>query len=308
MNEPILRVMTLNIGSLMDPGWAERRPEVVSWIDHVDPDIVCLQEVHESASMPNVAKTVAADASGGWHVAWGGAKISQFLQSDDTVRLGSAVLSRWPIEHQATHLLPIDESALTPEDPMPSLIPWELVYARTAGLDVFSTHLAPAPSHGLHRQIQTGAIDQIVREARDGRDDFDWPNPRVPMPAILCGDFNAEPESDEIRFLRGACAFDGRTTFWQDAWRVAGDEGPGYTQDWRTHPLAARLNVHRKRIDYVFVGDPFLRAGDAGRVLSAAVVCDEPRTGVQASDHLGVVAEILWPARRDLPGSLPLAL
>ena len=45
------------------------------------------------------------------------------------------------------------------------------------------------------------------------------------MPPILCGDFNAEPDSDEIRFLCSLTALDGRTTFFQDAWRVAGD-GP----------------------------------------------------------------------------------
>lgn len=295
MSEPTLRVLTLNIGSLFEPDWDLRRAEVVAWIDELTPDVICLQEVHESASTRNVAQTIATEARGTWHVAWGGGQISEFLMSDTTVSFGSAVLSRWPIDHQATHMLPIVEAALTPEDPMPSLIPWELVHARTAGLDVFSTHLASAPSHGIHRQKQTETIDRIVRESRDGRDSFDWPKKRPAMPAVLCGDFNAEPESDEIRFLRGATAVDGRTTFWQDSWRIAGNDGPGYTQDWRSHPLAANLNVHRKRIDYVFVGDPFLRAGDAGRVISATVVCDEPRTGIQASDHCGLLVEIVWP-------------
>ena len=81
--------------------------------------------------------------------------------------------------------------------------------------------------------------------------------------------------------------------------RVAGDGGPGFTQDWRTNPIAAAMNVHRKRIDYVFVGDPFQRAGGAGRVLRAKVVCDEPRTGIVASDHAGVLADIAWPTRPD---------
>ena len=64
------------------------------------------------------------------------------------------------------------------------------------------------------------------------------------------------------------------------------------TQDWRTHPFAAGLNVHRKRIDYIFVGDPFMRAGDRGRVLDVEVICDQPLTGVMASDHSGLVATI----------------
>ena len=119
---------------------------------------------------------------------------------------------------------------------------------------------------------------------------------RPEMPIVLCGDFNAEPDSDEIRYLCGLTAVDDRTTFFQDAWRVAG-EGPGLTQDWYQAPLAAMLNVHRKRIDYIFVGDPFLREGDGGRVWTASVVADQPLTGVMASDHFGVVAEISWPGR-----------
>ena len=89
---------------------------------------------------------------------------------------------------------------------------------------------------------------------------------------------------------------EGRTTFYQDAWRAAG-EGPGYTQDWRANRMAASLNVHRKRIDYVFVGDPFLRQGSAGRVLSAALAFDTPLTGVLASDHAGLVVDVVWPSK-----------
>ena len=150
---------------------------------------------------------------------------------------------------------------------------------RTAGLDVFACHLAAAPQDGLHRQAQVLEIDRSCprgprrprRACRPGSG-----RTRPAMPAILCGDFNAEPDSDEIRFLSSLTALDGRTTFWQDAWRVAGD-GPGLTQDWRTNPIAAAMNVHRKRIDYVFVGDPFLRDGErragarrGGRVRRAA--------------------------------------
>ena len=116
------------------------------------------------------------------------------------------------------------------------------------------------------------------------------------MPAILCGDFNAEPESDEIRFLSPLTVLNDRTTFYQDAWRVAGD-GPGWTQDWRTNPIAASMNIHRKRIDYVFVGDPFQRSGDGGRVLRAEFAFHLPLTGVLASDHCGLVVDVSWPGR-----------
>jgi endonuclease/exonuclease/phosphatase family metal-dependent hydrolase len=81
---------------------------------------------------------------------------------------------------------------------------------------------------------------------------------------------------------------------------IAGDGGLELTQDWSDNELAADLNLHRKRIDYVFVSDQFMRAGDAGRVLHAEVVCDRPLTGVAASDHRGVLVDIAWPDRAEI--------
>jgi len=124
------------------------------------------------------------------------------------------------------------------DDPIPAMMPWELVHARTAGLDVFTTHLAPAPHHGRHRRLQVLEIDRLIRNGRGDQDDFDGGH-REAMPPILTGDFNAEPESDEIRFLRGFTVLQDRTTFMQDAWAVAGDGGPGYTNDWRRRMITS---------------------------------------------------------------------
>jgi len=228
-----------------------------------------------------------------YEIVFGGHGFGDFAKNPGFA-FGSAILSRWPIEASQCWALPTAED---PDDPMPAMMPWELLYGRTAGLDIFTTHLAPAPTHGRHRRLQVLDIDRRIRHVRGDRDVLQMGSRRSEMPAILTGDFNAEPESDEVRFLKGLTTFDERTTFYQDAWAVAGDDGPGYTSDWRTHPLSARLNIHRKRIDYVFVGDPFVRAGDAGRVLDCRVIANEPLTGVQASDHRGLVVDIVWPTR-----------
>mgnify|MGYP006358075179 CR=1 FL=1 len=45
MAEGTLRVAQLNAGSLLEPGWDERREVLVTWLEHLAPDIVCLQEV-----------------------------------------------------------------------------------------------------------------------------------------------------------------------------------------------------------------------------------------------------------------------
>lgn len=294
MTEGVLRVVQLNIGSLLEQGWAQRRHEVVDWMRHLRPDVACFEEVWEDPRTPNTATWIVEQLPDlGYHVAFGGDPFGVTLWPDPSLRFGSAVLSRWPIDEFGHHRLPLDGTA----EGFVANIPWELVHARTAGLDVFACHLAAAPLDGRHRQRQILAIDDIVRAARGDRDDPPGMGARRDgMPAILCGDFNAEPDSDEIRFLCSLTGLEGRAAYWQDAWRVAGDDC-GFTQDWRTNALAASMNVPRKRIDYVFVGDPWLRRDDAGRVLSASLAFHEARTGVLASDHFGLVVDVVWPQR-----------
>ena len=50
-------------------------------------------------------------------------------------------------------------------------------------------------------------------------------------------------------------------------------------------------------IDYVFVGNASLRAGSAGRILAAELAFDDTLTGRVASDHTGLVVDVLWPQR-----------
>lgn len=287
-----LKVMTLNVGSLFEPDWEVRSLEIVAWLNKVKPDVVCLQEVYQPPSAEHAAVFVAKLAESQWYVAFGGGPI-EVPAAENGSQFGSAILSRWPIDHHKYYPLP------HPDDGQPNAthrMPWGLLSVRTAGLDIFSTHLVPAPQQGRDRQRQVLAIDDIVRRACPANDELRVDGRPVGMPPIVCGDFNAEPESDEIRFLRGLTSLADRSTFYQDAWATAGD-GVGFTQDWSSNPMAADLNVHRKRIDYVFVGDPFRRIGNAGRILSASIVCDRPLVALHPSDHCGVLAEVEWPTR-----------
>lgn len=244
---PILRVVTLNVGSLLEPDWEQRRHEVVAWIDRLEPDVVCLQETWESDTEPNTGQWIAEaiappeDSRGAseWHWHFGGFPIPPAVWPDSSLRFGSTIISRWPIDgHELIRLPVVDDGGFA------SIVGWELLHARTAGLDVFSTHLAAAPTDAHHRRHQVLAIDDHIKRIRGDLDDLAFGAKRPHMPSILCGDFNAEPDSDEIRFLTANTTFDGRSTFHQDAWRVAGDGGQGLTQDWQKSPIAASLNVH----------------------------------------------------------------
>jgi len=106
---------------------------------------------------------------------------------------------------------------------------------------------------------------------------------------IVTGDLNAEPDSTEIRYLCGLQSLAGASAYLQDAWRVAGDGGPGHSWD-NGNCFAALAFEPSRRIDYVLVGPPDVLG--RGVVASARIALDEPRDGVFASDHFGVVVDV----------------
>jgi endonuclease/exonuclease/phosphatase family metal-dependent hydrolase len=70
----------------------------------------------------------------------------------------------------------------------------------------------------------------------------------------------------------------------------------GVTWDPAGNPMTPN-SYHPGRIDYIFVGDPAFREDGAGRVVNAELAFNEARTGVFASDHYGLRADIAWPTR-----------
>lgn len=265
-----LRVLTLNLWNLAGD-WRRRRSAVVSWVRRLAPDVLCLQEVIDDGAGRNTARWLAAELGDYPGVAFAGVPVPG---GDGTTQFGPAILSRWAIDTRASFPLP--------NSPGPTDIERVLLHARTGGLDVFSTHLTSLAESGALRERQCVEIDRVVRSCAD---------PSSPLPPVLAGDFNADPDSTEIRFLCGLTSLDGRSTYWQDAWRVAGPSwsSPGWTWDNRNVFAAADFEPDR-RIDYVFVG--WRRPGGAGQVESCRVVCDRAVDGVFPSDHFGVLAEI----------------
>ena len=260
----MLRVVTLNVWNLDGP-WRERRVELVAWLQRLEPDIVCLQEIIETPDGRNQAQWIA-DAVGGFHHAYGGREIRP------GVLFGNAVLSRWPIDETSGHDLPYE--------PADGEVQRLVVHARTRGIDVFSTHLNWRFHDGAIRERQVLALADVVERSSA---------PGSALPPIVGGDFNADPASAEMRFLAGLASLEGRSVYFQDAWRIAGSRGPGLTWDNR-NPFAAAEHEPSRRIDYVLVG--WRRDGGAGRVETARVVCDRALTGTFASDHFGLLVEV----------------
>ena len=261
----MLRVLTLNLWNNSGP-WKQRREEIVLWLRQLDADLVCVQEVlGETEGDRNTARWVA-ERSGYGHVALG------MVEARPGLLFGNAILSKRPIEHEAAHELP---TATQPGD-----VQRLVLHARTGGLDVFCTHLTSLYECGEQRERQVLRIDEVIAAEAD---------PASPLPPILAGDFNAEPDSTEVRFLTGSTSLQGRSTYFQDSWRVAGGREPGHTWSNR-NPFAAAEFEPDRRIDYVFAG--WRRDDGRGRILASSVVCDRPLTGTWPTDHFGVLADI----------------
>jgi len=151
-------------------------------------------------------------------------------------------------------------------------------------MPVFVTHLTFQLHLGHARCEQVRALVEHVRKLAP----VDGP------PPVLMGDFNADPDSDEMRFLRGLTPLGGTSVYFADCWTATQAEGHGFTYD-RRNPYALRSREPSRRIDYIYVRGPdrSLR----GEPLSAQLALDQPVDGVWPSDHFAVVAEIHAAAR-----------
>ena len=262
-----LRVLTLNLWHDSGP-WPRRAARIRDWLDRLDPDVVGFQEALRGPRFDQVAELLGERLP---HRDY--ARASGFARAAEPLDFGNAVASRWPIAEREELRLP-DRG-----DPETRAALWVGIEAPFGRLALTCTHLHWRFHHGdtRVRQVKEVALQAIRRRPAGG------------FPPVLLGDFNAEPESDEMRFVTGLHAVDGKSVYFNDAWRVAGDGGPGITWSNRNPWARAALEPDR-RIDYVFAGYP-TREG-LGLVERCRVVCDDAVDGVWPSDHFGVYAEL----------------
>lgn len=254
--------------------WPVRGPIIEAQLRAAAPDIALLVEVWEDPAGRSQAEELA-QALGGYEHVW-----ASNLTFADGVHAGNAILSRWPIVRSEVRTLPREAPSGARDDEGEERL---CVFAEIDGprglIQVFCAHLSWREDHGAIRQEQVRAIAEFARETR----------PRA-FPAILGGDLNAAPDTDEIRMLTGHAAVPVPGIWFRDAWVHAGD-GPGYTWS-NTNPWAATsLDVDR-RIDYLLVGHPKL--GGVGHPVHAELLGDEPVDGVYGSDHFGLVADLRY--------------
>lgn len=263
--ETRLTVVTWNIWWRYGP-WQRRRPTIEATLKSLDADVIALQEVWDDGSTDLAAELAAAL---GCH------RVYQRSEQRDSIGFGNAILSRWPITARDWRPLPGARESGESRS---------VLFAELGGpngpLQVFSTHLNWRFEHSHVRRQQVTEIARFVASKR----------PRS-YPPIVCGDFNAEPMSDEIRMMTGLAACPVAGVVFRDAWNEGGDGSIGYTWDNRNDFAGAELEQDR-RIDYIFAGWPEGRG--AGQVVSCRLAGNEPVSGLWPSDHLAVVAELRY--------------
>jgi endonuclease/exonuclease/phosphatase family metal-dependent hydrolase len=267
-----LRVLSLNIWNDSDP-WKARLEQIRRWIAHLDPDVIGFQEVVRGNGV-DLLNELVADMPYGTDFA----RASTFWKYESD--FGNAVASRWPITDREEVRLPDKGDGET-------RVALSVAIESPFGEVCFtSTHLNWKFHHGAVRERQVVAVCDLALRRR----------PRGGFPPIVVGDFNAEPESAEIRYMTGLQSLEGKSVYFHDSWRLAGSGGAGIT--WSNRNKYARMALEPdRRIDYIFVGNPMITG--AGLVERCRVVCDENTDGVWPSDHFGVYAELRTEA---LPG------
>jgi endonuclease/exonuclease/phosphatase family metal-dependent hydrolase len=223
-------------------------------INREQPDLVGLQEVDRCAPRTDGADFPAELERLTGMVALFGPNLS--LGGPDA-EYGNAILSRLPVEDFENHRLP----RLGLDTEQRGLLSARVTLASGGSLTFATTHLEHTSAAERSHQIAT--IREALRSAGS-------------PPLILCGDFNARPDSAEMQLFES----------WgmSDAWEQAG-EGVGDTIPSVPKP--------QERIDYI--------------MLAAGLRAQETRVGAvenpAASDHLPVVADLVWVPGRGVTGS-----
>jgi endonuclease/exonuclease/phosphatase family metal-dependent hydrolase len=267
-----VRIATWNIWARYGP-WEARAPVIAAALQQTGADIVGLQEVWDDGTR-NQARELA-NVLGFDTSVW-----APNLTNASGVQAGNAIISRWPVVRQEFRALPREGAGARDDEGEERLVVFAEIDGPRAPIQVFCAHLSWRADHSGVRQEQVRAICEFVRETR----------PR-PFPAVLLGDLNAPPTSDEIRMLTGSRAVPVPGVVFRDAWTSVHRDDPGYTFS-NDNPFSAANLFVEGRIDYVMLGAPKL--GGVGQPLTADLIGNVPIDGMFGSDHFGLSVELRY--------------
>ena len=272
-----LRLATWNLWwRFGDPD--RRRPAITAVLRELDADLVALQEVW-SLGERHLAAELAAELDR--HVAFAAVPdASPWTRrlGDPRYGLGNAVLSRWPLRDPHVEVLP---AAATPSQVLLGVV----ADTPAGSLHLVTTHLEPALTASAVRVAQVRAVARHVASA-----------PATDLPPVVAGDFNAEPDSDEMRLLEGHLTAPAEPgLLLADAWRWAREPARSDGATWRPdNPSVAVRGDPPSRVDRVLLG--LGRGTVPVTVREVGLLGTTGRPGpdgvVWPSDHAGIVVDL----------------
>jgi endonuclease/exonuclease/phosphatase family metal-dependent hydrolase len=255
-----VRVVTWNVWGLYGP-WQEREAAIEATLQVARADVVVLTESWSKDHDSQCARL--ADSLGLQHHCFSGVP----AQEDEAALSGVAVMSRWPIQRESSHTCGAARVQFAElAGPRGPIQVFGLV------MDAWWFDQSEARQQAIQQLLS--CIDELQNEA----------------PLVLCGDFNADPDSDEIRMLTGRMAAPVPGLSFYDAWEVAGLT-PGHTWS-NSNPWATQLLWPDRRIDYIFSAAP--RVGGAGHPMYAELLGRAPVNNTYPSDHYALRADLRY--------------
>jgi endonuclease/exonuclease/phosphatase family metal-dependent hydrolase len=267
-----MRVMTWNLWWQYGP-WRDRAAAILSVVKEQAADVLLLQEVWGAGGTSSAHELASA-------LGFDAAITDRTIPPDsgaagEQAGIHNAIVSRWPLHDAVSHPLP----GIT-GSPGHRRVLTAAVDAPSGRWQFASTHLDYRFDDSAVRQMQAEALLRIVAGLRG--------DPDADPPVVVGGDFNAVPDSDEIRMVTGRRAAPVRNLVLTDSWEQVG-EGSGHT--WRgDNPYQASSSWPNRRLDYVFVSWP--RPKPLGNPRRAWLAGLDAVDGVWPSDHAAVVVDL----------------
>jgi endonuclease/exonuclease/phosphatase family metal-dependent hydrolase len=263
--ETMIRIVSWNVWGRYG-NWPQRQAGILDTLATAAPDVVCLVE---SWSQPEENQPgLVAGRLGYEHSVFAGD-----WQEEGWVS-GIGLASRWPvISHEFRHLPGGDGSGV-------GSVLFAVLDGDRGPVQMF-TLILDSPLHGSAlRQAQVRQLAEFIQQRTRRR-----------YLTVVCGDFNAGPDSDELRMLTGRAAPAAPGLVFYDAWEIAGDGTPGHTWSNR-NPLAAVAMYPDRRMDFVLSAWP--RRGGVGHPVGCQRLGALPADQPQLSDHYGVQADLRY--------------
>jgi endonuclease/exonuclease/phosphatase family metal-dependent hydrolase len=263
-----MRVLQLNVWGVRGD-WERRREVLRREVTRLRPDLVTFQEVIRTDDYDQAADVLGPEY--------------QFHHQLNREKDGQGVTtaSRWPIGRMTEVDLQLSERTAD--------------FACTA-LATEVTAPDPIGRVWLVNNFPSWQLDQEAERTRQAAETaraLQRLLSQYPGHAVVAGDFDADPDSDSIRFWTGRHVVDRISVCFRDAWSSAHPDEPGHTYV-PDNPFSEDWDWPFRRIDYILVGCD-LHGGPTLAVESCDRVLDGPETTV--SDHYGVLAELVLPPR-----------